>query len=487
MISTIEGPFEDELVTSLLARTFHGIIGPTRTQFAEYIFGSATVVPVDFTCQMDAIAEKIGRKVGLGVEDLIFNHTMYPLGAFLMTSAQAEAAKKAMRVGKGAARHLPKWHRERAEDGLRHLKFCHACRAGDFKRTGTTWWRRVHQVPGVVCCHRHRCSLEISQFVPGRTWKHDYPPAELAVSVRQDLEPDKIDLAYVKDVHWVLGTNHSKIDPHELHLLYHERLRKMGLLNGWQLRRREFLDRFHAQRPRKEWEKRHLAFDPQDNSAWPAAVVKTKPNHESFQMHFLVMRFLGIPINGLSRMLDGIQEKVPKPEMTDHAWCRSFLRKKWNNPRWTNKALLLHLKIGVGRMYSIAEKDGLSIPRLPDRKSSQAFIKRRFQMRALVALGPEKIDPLRWSRLLRWMPVQSMKYFCALQSLRKEKLQFLFLTGSQRCVWPTGYWSSKMVRCRKLVRTKSYWPGMAAIQSFLVYRLKGIVELHFTNWQTLFV
>ena len=44
MISYIEGPYEDEPLFSLLARIYGRLIGPSRSQFAQHLFGNPRLV-----------------------------------------------------------------------------------------------------------------------------------------------------------------------------------------------------------------------------------------------------------------------------------------------------------------------------------------------------------------------------------------------------------------------------------------------------------
>ncbi|MFX8335603.1 TniQ family protein, partial [Acinetobacter baumannii] len=40
-----------------------------------------------------------------------------------------------------------------------HLRFCTDCRLEMTTQVGETWWRRSHQLPGVLMCPDHGCLL----------------------------------------------------------------------------------------------------------------------------------------------------------------------------------------------------------------------------------------------------------------------------------------------------------------------------------------
>lgn len=407
MMSFIEGPYTDEPLFSLLGRNYSRLVGVTRTKFSQHLFGTRLVIPFDFPCGIDALERTIGSQVGLTATDLIHKHTMFPLAAFLSKPERAEHVMQAMRGNMARARNLPKWRRNHADDGLRHLKFCEECRAADWHRYRRTWarswWRRTHQVPGVVCCHVHGTALQLSQFVPGQLWDLDYPVADKAVSVGRMPAPDGIDLLYARDVHWVLENKPQSIDPVKLRVLYQTQLGTRGLLvdGSGQLRRTEFQHRFFAQRSEEEWRQRNLHFDPDDPSAWPAQTVKGKENHSSFRAHFLVMRFLGIAVPQIHDLLAGEATVQIVNKRTGETQTRRELRRLWSDKKWTLRALHQHLGIGRARMLRLAWEEKLSLPRFKDKRAG-GFVALRKKYRAVYLKEQRSRSPL-WHKARRWL------------------------------------------------------------------------------------
>jgi len=401
MISEIRGPFDDEPLFGVLARIYNSLVGPSRSQFAQHIFGRRLVVPFDFPCGIDALARVIGARVGLTVDDLIHRHTMFPIAALLMSSAAAERVKEAMRSDRAVASNLLKWRRDPAEDGIRPLKFCAACRDADLRRTRCTWWRRTHQVPGVICCPIHGTALMVSQFVPGQFWKFDYPLADDAAAVRQTTSPDGIDLLYARDVRWVLRNNPQPIDAERLRILYHQQLDRRGWLRAGQLRRADFLHAFYAQRSEHEWAQRSLLFNPDDSSAWPAQTVKNKANHRSFRMHFLVMRFLDLSVEEIHMQLEKCG--TVQPAQPSEAELRATLRERWADRRWTLNAIVKATGIGMTRLLGLALQEGLPVPRFPTDRRARTFATTRAAHRFTVMRGESRVSSRRWQSALKWL------------------------------------------------------------------------------------
>ena len=404
MISFIEGPHNDEPLFSLLARIYHRLIGPSRTQFARHIFGNPrTVIPFDFPCGIGALTQSIGQKISLSEEQLIQNHTMFPIAAFLMSSERSESVKIAMRGDRASAMNLIKWHRKRAQDGQRHLYFCTKCRERDIRDHGHTWWRRVHQVPGVICCPTHSIPLDVSQFVIGQFWKLDYPLADHAVSTRKAPLPDGIDLTYARDVRWMLNNPPIPINPERLRRLYQNQAEKLGLFRSGQLQRTQFLARFYAQRTNAEWEKRALLFNRENASAWPAVTIKNKVNHQSVQMHLLVMRFLNLSISSIHERLASIKDDTMTVDLPSEAMIRKELHARWADPNWSLQQIRSKLGVGVSRVFSLAREEGLPIPRLPNKGKLKNFRKKRARHRQLLLRGEDSRRPNDWHTAKLWL------------------------------------------------------------------------------------
>jgi len=421
MISYIEGPHDDEPLFSLLARIYHRLIGPSRTQFARHIFGNPRmVIPFDFPCGIGALTQSIGGEIGLSEEQLIQRHTMFPIAAFLMSAERSESVKIAMLGNRASAMNLIKWHRKRAQDGQRRLYFCTKCREQDILHHGHTWWRRVHQAPGVICCPMHSIPLDVSQFVIGQFWKLDYPLADDAVSTRKAPLPDGIDLIYARDVRWMLRNPPIPINPERLRRLYQNQAEMLGLFRSGQLQRAEFLARFYAQRTHAEWEERALLFNHANTSAWPAVTIKNKANHQSVQMHLLVMRFLNLSIGCIHERLALIKDDTMKVNLPSEAMMRTELHERWSDPNWSLQQICSKLGIGVSRVHRLAGEEGLPIPRLPNKGKLKRFRKKRARHRQLFLRGEDSSRPNDWRTVKLWISRFDSDWYQKRKPLKKS-------------------------------------------------------------------
>lgn len=68
------------------------------------------------------------------------------------------------------------------------LRFCPECLVAMDREGGDLWWRREHQLPGVLVCAHHGAVLRLSDVRPGDKARHTFAPASRIVC-RADAEP----------------------------------------------------------------------------------------------------------------------------------------------------------------------------------------------------------------------------------------------------------------------------------------------------------
>lgn len=100
----------------------------------------------DFEHQFKVLA----KKLDIDPETYLANHSLIP---FLYACP---------RRGKETytyQEHIATWLKPADGAILKHLRFCPECVREDELRTGISWWRREHQLPGVDICIHHKASL----------------------------------------------------------------------------------------------------------------------------------------------------------------------------------------------------------------------------------------------------------------------------------------------------------------------------------------
>lgn len=173
--------YPDELLYSLIARTHLHLGSTSSKRTIEMFFGSRTVrASVALPTHLGALSCRLPPERTLSPASLLRDFTLYPyLTAFQPQDVRDEVAAALIRgnsdwinvrLGLAASRVRP-------SDALR---FCPSCKTMMMRDQGELYWRRAHQLPGVLICPDHGIPLADSRTVPGLAGQHDFIAAEEA-------------------------------------------------------------------------------------------------------------------------------------------------------------------------------------------------------------------------------------------------------------------------------------------------------------------
>jgi len=154
-------PREDELLYSVLARLYamHG--EPGMAGFSRAISGGRHwVAQTPFPCQLDQLAERFGWNPEF-VDQLIDRHTLLPFFTAFAGSQQRARARLAMLTSTDGLYFSFGLSRSKIPYPSR-LRFCPTCLLEMRQQQRSWWWRRAHQLPGIVVCAIHAMPLRKS-------------------------------------------------------------------------------------------------------------------------------------------------------------------------------------------------------------------------------------------------------------------------------------------------------------------------------------
>ncbi|WP_066070811.1 TnsD family Tn7-like transposition protein [Neobacillus soli] len=152
-------PYPDELLYSVLAR-YHVWSGNTSPKMTvEELFGKRTVRSVwDLPANLNVLLSQLGSY--WSDNQLINHHTMYPYYSAFLLPKQAKQVKKSMLNTDGSTIHTRIGVAASNVKVKTNLWVCSDCIKDDMDTYGETYWRRVHQAPGVFICPKHETVLE---------------------------------------------------------------------------------------------------------------------------------------------------------------------------------------------------------------------------------------------------------------------------------------------------------------------------------------
>lgn len=147
----------EEPLYSVVARYGEMMDLPGDSVLARHVFGIATIFPaVDLPVRIDGLMSRLPRGFDMTATRLLDEHTALPYYGAFLPPERARAVVTHMREGASGSLASKAGIAASNVKPPRFLHYCRTCASldleGDF---GAPYWRRVHQLPGVVVCPWH--------------------------------------------------------------------------------------------------------------------------------------------------------------------------------------------------------------------------------------------------------------------------------------------------------------------------------------------
>ncbi|WHY86527.1 TnsD family transposase [Neobacillus novalis] len=304
MLHWFPTPYPDELLYSVLAR-YHVRSGNTSPKMTtEDLFEKRTVRSVwDLPANLNFLLSQLGSY--WDAEQLINNHTMYPYyGAFLLPK-QAKQVKQSMMENKGSTIHTRIGVAASNVKLKTNLWVCRDCIKEDMDTLGETYWRRVHQAPGVFMCSKHEKVLEETNVSVKAQNQHEYiiatPSVEGTKNNLDELKKEEVRLLIkvAKATETLLNNTHLQKTDNTLREKYLTLIKQKGYasINGF-LKRDRLYQCFGATFSERSLELLQSQVYIEE-SDWLTMIFQK--HRKSFHpiRHLLVMMFLETDLNHL--------------------------------------------------------------------------------------------------------------------------------------------------------------------------------------------
>src|SRR5574343_1815133 len=155
-------PYRDELLYSLLARYHRHVGSSSPKQTLDDLFGCRGVIArLDLQGSLGLLSTHLPPGWGMGPERLAVDYTLFP---YYLAFQPADVRKRVLRAligGSLAGLHLLLGLAP-AASRVRQLRFCPECVLEMERTHGEPYWRRTHQLPGVLLCPDHGVILRSS-------------------------------------------------------------------------------------------------------------------------------------------------------------------------------------------------------------------------------------------------------------------------------------------------------------------------------------
>ncbi|WP_414587915.1 TnsD family transposase [Scytonema sp. PCC 10023] len=300
MVSFLPKPYPDEILYSILAR-YHirsGNTSPKNT--LQELFNCQTIVAtVDLPSNLNSLIQNINFISNYQVEDLIYNHTLYPFYSIFLPPKRAIQVMESMKAENGGDIHTRVGIMASSMTLPRYFRFCPNCLEEDLTNYGEPYWHRLHQTPGVLVCPTHGVLLQDS-IVPLQGFnKHEYYAASTDNCIvspnPKNYSNDTLEKLRIlaKDIYCLLKSHFDSKEPDWFCRQYRNLLIDNGLANAnGRVKQNNLLDSFLFFYGREMLTVVNSMVDYDDEHNWLVSIVRK--HRKSFHpiRHLLIIRFL---------------------------------------------------------------------------------------------------------------------------------------------------------------------------------------------------
>lgn len=175
MVSFFPILYEDELLYSAIAR-YHIRSGNISSKATlDELFNSKTISAiVELPANIGALIKNMPINNKYTAEDLIYNHTMFPFYTAFLPTSRKELIYKLMKGKNGGDIYNRVGLMATSISSNKYFKFCPECIKEDKLKYGELYWHRIHQIPGITICSKHKVPLLDSKVLVHQENKHEY-------------------------------------------------------------------------------------------------------------------------------------------------------------------------------------------------------------------------------------------------------------------------------------------------------------------------
>lgn len=180
MLSYFPKVYPGEILYSVLARYGLHIGNPGPMHTMDALFGNRKVVATfDMPGHLQLLADRIPSDRGLSVNQIIDTLTLFPYFTAFAPPVVQEKVRDSMRSGAVGGLHVSLGLSAFRIGRNQWLRFCPDCIQEMQAAHDELWWRRDHQLPGILVCPKHACLLRDSDVSFSQFSRHGFIAATL--------------------------------------------------------------------------------------------------------------------------------------------------------------------------------------------------------------------------------------------------------------------------------------------------------------------
>lgn len=178
MLAYFPKVYPGELLYSVLARYHLHVGSPSTMHTLDTLFGNRKAISTfDLPGHLHELADRIPPDCNLSVDRIIDTLTLFSYFTAFEPPSLQKKVRSAMRSGTIDGLHVRLGLSAFRIGRIRQLRFCPECNLRMQAVHGELWWRRDHQLPGILVCPEHGCLLRESRVSFSQFSRHEFVAA----------------------------------------------------------------------------------------------------------------------------------------------------------------------------------------------------------------------------------------------------------------------------------------------------------------------
>ena len=180
-------PYPDEILYSVLCRYWIRAGRPSTLSVMEDFYGASWDSSILMQRHLRRIASLLPVSSGMSAEFFLKNTTVFPYFQPFLTQKRADWYRRYLSnsLSDGKSYYSSLGMGQLRYPRTNYLRFCAECWEEDVKNWGEPYWRRLHQLPGVMVCPVHHKPLMETTITMRAAGKSFYPAKERLIDQSQ--------------------------------------------------------------------------------------------------------------------------------------------------------------------------------------------------------------------------------------------------------------------------------------------------------------
>ncbi|EDW7903878.1 TniQ family protein [Salmonella enterica subsp. enterica] len=285
----------NELIYSTIARAgvYHGVVSPK--QLLDEVYGNRKVIAtLDLPSHLGVIARHLHQTGRYSVQQLIYEHTLFPLYAPFVGKERRDEAMRLMEYQAQGAVHLMLGVAASRVKSDNRFRYCPDCVVVQLNKDGQAFWQRDWYLPALPYCPKHGALVFFDRAVDDH--RHQFwalSHTELFSDYSKDSLSQLTALAaYIAPL--LDAPQAQELSPSlEQWTLFYQRLAQdLGLTKGKHIRHDLVIERVRHSFSDEALKKLHLTLEEHKETCWLKSIFRKHRKTFSYLQHSIVWQAL---------------------------------------------------------------------------------------------------------------------------------------------------------------------------------------------------